>query len=149
MLSDGGRGSCWIVTLTEHDTYQLVMTNYYANQTVNVDVSGELRTYIEEKGENGLEPPDNGDGDGDEDEDEDENDDDDETSPLFSPLVFYGLIIIVIILVILLIVLGFKISRIKREKQREMLKSSYRNVKEVKRKKEIAKPSKKEPLKER
>ena len=31
-----------IVTLTEHDNYKLVMTNYYANQSIQLDISYEL-----------------------------------------------------------------------------------------------------------
>jgi hypothetical protein len=34
-----------IVTLNEYDNYKMVMTNYYANQSVEVDISLELRTY--------------------------------------------------------------------------------------------------------
>lgn len=35
-----------IVTLTEHDLYKLVLTNYYSNQTVQVGVICEIRTFL-------------------------------------------------------------------------------------------------------
>lgn len=34
-----------IVTLTEHNNYKLVLTNYYANKSVEVDLTYELRSY--------------------------------------------------------------------------------------------------------
>ena len=34
-----------VVTLTKHDNYKLVLTNYYNNQTVDVSITGEIRTF--------------------------------------------------------------------------------------------------------
>jgi hypothetical protein len=41
-----------IVTLKEHDTYKLVLTNYYNNQSVQVDIKYEMRTYSGSSDEN-------------------------------------------------------------------------------------------------
>ena len=73
-----------VVVLTEHDNYKLVMTNYYSNQTVEVDIMGEIRTFKESSEENSLE---------------------------FSSNLFYALIIIIMILVVLLIVLSLKLYK--------------------------------------
>ena len=42
------------VTVTKHDNYKLVLTNYYNNQTINAAIEGEVRTYQEEVKDNSL-----------------------------------------------------------------------------------------------
>jgi len=43
-----------IVALDEHDAYKLVLTNYYANQTVEVDLVYELRTFTDDDEETNV-----------------------------------------------------------------------------------------------
>jgi len=75
-----------IVTLTENDNYKLVMTNYYNNQTVDVDVTGEIRDYqIKSK----------------------------DTSLEYSSILLYSLIIIIIIFTIILVYISLKIRKYK------------------------------------
>jgi len=75
-----------VVILTEHDDYKLVMTNYYSNQTVEVDISGEIRDYQVKSEENSF---------------------------VYSSVLLYSLIIIIIVFTILLIFIGLKIRRYK------------------------------------
>ena len=78
-----------IVTLTKYDDYKLVITNYYSNQTIEVDIVGEVRTF------------------------EDNEEEDDESSGL-SEYLTYILIIIIIILIFVVIVLGVRIQKLNR-----------------------------------
>jgi len=91
-----------LVVLTEHDNYKLVMTNYYSNQTVEVDIMGEIRTFKDSSEENSLN---------------------------FSSILFYALIIIIIILTILLIVLGLKL---RKSKQTGIIANENRSTKKAK-----------------
>ncbi len=99
-----------IVTLTEkdHDIYKLVMTNYYANQTVDVDINVELRSYCEESKE---------------------------TTSDYSSILLYSLIFIIIILVILLIILYFKTCRVNETKTKAHKKATNKKSKPSKPKK--------------
>jgi len=71
-----------IVTLMEHDLYKLVMTNYYNNQTVEVNIVYEIRTYYA---------------------------DSDETSSEDLSIFMFPLLLAVVIFIVLIIVLLFKI----------------------------------------
>ena len=97
-----------VVTLTKHDNYKLVMTNYYSNQTVEVNVVGEIRAF-----EDGSE----------------------HSSSDFSSFLMYISIIIFIILIVVIIVLGFTIHRYKRAERKETNKSSGNMAKKDKSKK--------------
>ena len=91
-----------VVTLTKHDNYKLVMSNYYNNKTVNVNIDGEIRTF---------------------------NDVSEENSPGFSSILSYILIIIIIILAVLLIVISFKL---RKSKQTEVIETDKRSTKKAK-----------------
>jgi hypothetical protein len=105
-----------IVTLTEHDDYKLVVTNYYSNQTVEVDIVGELREYIEPK---------------------------DEDDSKVEAIYVFVLIIIIVILVALLIVLIFHNRSISSASLIESKKDSRKKTKDKKGKQEKSKPSSK------
>jgi hypothetical protein len=108
-----------IVPLTKHDNYKLVITNYYSNQTIEVDVVGEIRTYLEETEE-----------------------------PFWKTDIFiYALIIIIVILIILLVVLGFKIRKTKRADTKVPDKGPAKKAKDKKPKEEKHEPSKKKDKK--
>ncbi len=77
-----------IVTLTKYDNYKLVITNYYANQTVEVNIFGEVRTYFDVPPE---EPP-------------TEDDDVKEDSTEYPPVMYYSLAAVIAIIIILLII---------------------------------------------
>lgn len=83
-----------IVVLKEYDDYKLVMTNYRSNQTVEVDIEGEIRTY---------------------------KDGSEETFWDYSTILLYTLIIIIIILAILLILLGFWVRTLKQAEIKQLL----------------------------
>ncbi len=86
----------------------IVLTNYYANQTVEVDINGELRFYREESKE---------------------------TTSDHSTILLYSLIIIIIILVILLIILYFKTCRANETKTKAHKKTVNKKSKPSKPKK--------------
>lgn len=91
-----------IVTLTEHDLYKLVITNYYNNQTVEVNVIYEIRTYYAES--------------------------DDASSNDISSLVL-PLSILVIVLVILLLILLVKARGYKKTLERVSRKTPSKKQK--------------------
>ena len=97
-----------VVTLTKHNNYKLVMTNYYSNQTVEVNVVGEIRAF-----EDGSE----------------------HSSSDFSSFLMYISIIIFIILIVVIIVLGFTIHRYKRAEGKELDKLLGKKAKKDKSKK--------------
>ena len=101
-----------VVTLTKHDNYKLVMTNYYSNQTVEVNVVGEIRAF-----EDGSE----------------------HSSSDFSSFLMYISIIIFIILVVVIIVLGISIYKYKRAEGKETDKISGKKAKKDKLKKDKGK----------
>jgi hypothetical protein len=81
-----------IVTLTEYDLYKLVITNYYNNQSVDVDLTYEIRTpSIESTETSSLSSKDSKD-----------------TFSFDSVMFRYILLTVIIILAVLVIVLGFK-----------------------------------------
>jgi len=109
-----------VITLTNHNNYKLVMTNYYNNQTVEVDVIGEIRTFKDSSEENSLN---------------------------FSSILFYALIIIIIILVVLLILLVLKL---RKSKQTDLIandKLSTKKAKAGKSKKDKSKERDKDSIK--
>lgn len=87
-----------IVTLTEHDLYKLVITNYYNNRSVEVDVGYELRTFALKTNE--TKPDDN--------------------SNLNSDIFIYILTMIIVILVILVIILSLKFQSYKKIHQQDI-----------------------------
>jgi hypothetical protein len=107
-----------IVTLTDHDVYELVMTNYYSNQTVEIDVTGEMRTYSSKSSESTQ-----------------------KESFIFQDTQFllYSLVFIITILGILLVVLGFKIKRFNNNEVKKIDKKLSKKNKSDKLKKNKAK----------
>jgi len=91
-----------IVTITEHDLYKLVITNYYNNQTVEVNVIYEIRTFYTES--------------------------DDTSSENISSLVL-PLSILVIVLVILLLILLVKARGYKKTLERASRKAPTKKQK--------------------
>ena len=71
-----------IVTLTKHDNYKLVLTNYYNNQTVEITIKGETRTF-----DNNIK----------------------ESSSNFNQILLYSLIVVSIIFIIITIILSFRL----------------------------------------
>jgi hypothetical protein len=109
-----------IVIINEHDIYKLVMTNYNNNQTVEVDIIGELRTIridSKESSSNGI---------------SDLND-----SEII--IIISSLVITITILVSLIIVLGFKIKRNKLYETQKLDKKSPKKSKPNKSKKDKVK----------
>ena len=84
------------VTLTKHDSYKLVLINYN-NETLEVNLVGEIRTLIDNSDENSTE---------------------------LSSILTYIFIVIIIILVCLLTVFGFKIRKYKNLEEIGSVKNS-------------------------
>ncbi|MCK5562337.1 MAG: hypothetical protein KAJ51_17185 [Thermoplasmata archaeon] len=108
-----------IVTLTKHDNYKIVMTNYYANQSVEVDVTYELRAY-------GIES--------------------EEESTGYPDIMIYSLIIVMIIigvLLVLLFILARKLKQTKEEKSNKSFTGGGSKAEQVKAKKTVKAPPKK------
>jgi ATP-dependent Zn protease len=91
-----------IVLLTEHDNYKLVITNYYSNQSVQVDLVSELRTL---KNESKTES--------------------NNSSFFDSSLFIYILIIIIIIFTLLILILGYEVHENKKV-QRENINITHK-----------------------
>jgi len=115
-----------IVTLTEHDLYKLVMTNYYNNQTVEVNVIYEIRAYYAYSGE---------------------------TSYLY-PLLFAIVILVVLVIVLFIKYRGLKQAEPKVSKKTSSKKGkthkakkaeSKINEKALSKKAKTRKPKKEEP----
>ncbi|ODS41245.1 MAG: hypothetical protein A7315_06750 [Candidatus Altiarchaeales archaeon WOR_SM1_79] len=98
-----------IVTLTEHDLYKLVITNYYNNQTIEVNIIYEIRTYYAETGK---------------------------TSSENLSIFIYLLFLTVIILVVLVIALFFKTRSYKQAKSKVPKNVSREKIKKQKLKKD-------------
>jgi len=76
-----------IVSLTKHDNYKLVLTNYYNNQTAEITIKGEIRTF---------------------------DDNIKESSSNFNQILLYSLIVVLIIFIIITIILRFKLHKSNR-----------------------------------
>jgi len=96
-----------IVTLTEYDFYKLVITNYYNNQTVEVNIVYEIRTYYTERGE---------------------------TSSEDLSIFFYLLFMTIIILVVLVTILFVKIRRLEQIEHKVTKKAPSKKPNVLKRK---------------
>jgi hypothetical protein len=94
-----------IVTLNEYGEYKMVITNYQANQTIDVELKGEMRTF-------GLKSE----------KSSSENED--------LLIIQYFLFIIVIILVIIITVLSIKFQKYKNLKDKNSYKTSSKNSKD-------------------
>ena len=91
-----------VVSLTKHDNYKLVLSNYYNNQTVEVDILGEIRTF---------------------------KDNTEQSSPNFSSFLLYSLILIIIIFTAILIIFFIRLHRFKQTKIKESDKNLHKKYK--------------------
>ena len=94
-----------IITLTKHDNYKLILTNYYSNQTIGVNITGEIRTLLDNTVEN---------------------------HPNSFQIVFYSLILITIVFIILTIVLSLKLHRSNQKNNINIKKKSDKKNKSKK-----------------
>ncbi|UCE73204.1 MAG: hypothetical protein JSV56_09215 [Methanomassiliicoccales archaeon] len=111
------------VSVTKTDLYKLVMTNYYNNQTVEINIKYEIRTYITESAETPSEDSSN---------------------------FLYSLLFVVVILAVIIIFLLFKNLSYKEALSKgSHKKSSKRKAKSKKAKKTKPKGTPKETLKKK
>jgi hypothetical protein len=103
-----------IVNLTKHDNYKLVMTNYYNNQSVDVDIVGEIRIYNTTSNE-------------------------DVSNYSLISIFIYSLIIVIIILATIIVAFYFKIQIPKKTKTKLSNKDSTKKGKASKFRKSKAK----------